>query len=264
MNQYGGYRMNTVNAEYKVTFAFTLLELMVVVAIIMILTSIMLPSISRAKDTVKTIACGSNLKQIGLAQTTYSQDFNDWIVAGADETPRYWYNFLSGVDNNGSSNPSIGSYGLKYYGQNRTAGSFVCPAESTAFGSNSSINYFYTHYAINSRIAGIASWGSTNENYYRRKVTAITGPSIAILASDNIRKNDMHVNYPAFPAYRHGGTDPRNNPVDLTGVAALKGYANVAYMDGHINKKKYNDLNYPSVSYYYFELGFLKNGVPFH
>ena len=56
---------------------FTLIELLVVIAIIAILAAMLLPSLSKARDTAKKIACINNLKSITLAYTMYANDSND-------------------------------------------------------------------------------------------------------------------------------------------------------------------------------------------
>jgi len=58
--------------------AFTLIELLVVVAIIALLISILLPSLSRAREITKRAVCASNARGIGQSMKVYSSDNADW------------------------------------------------------------------------------------------------------------------------------------------------------------------------------------------
>lgn len=66
---------------------FTLIELLVVIAIIAMLAALLLPVLSRAKESGRATSCLSNLHQIGLALQLYVGDYRNRLPYMADIYP---------------------------------------------------------------------------------------------------------------------------------------------------------------------------------
>src|ERR1044071_2789128 len=64
------------------TLAFTLIERLVVIAIIAILAALLLPVLVTAKEKARRTSCRSSLRQLGLAVTMYGGDNGDRLPTG--------------------------------------------------------------------------------------------------------------------------------------------------------------------------------------
>jgi prepilin-type N-terminal cleavage/methylation domain-containing protein/prepilin-type processing-associated H-X9-DG protein len=82
---------------------FTLVELLVVMALVTLLAAILLPVLGAARERARQSACLSNLRQIGQAQLLYAQDWDDRLPDWYTFAPprpkpfgpyRYWTEYL--------------------------------------------------------------------------------------------------------------------------------------------------------------------------
>lgn len=64
----------------KLAAEFTMVELLVVIAVIGVLMSLLLPALAKAKDKARGIQCGSNVRQIGMCLAQYANDYSDWVM----------------------------------------------------------------------------------------------------------------------------------------------------------------------------------------
>lgn len=81
--------------------SFTLIELLVVIAVIGVLAAMLLPALSRARESARRISCLSNIRQIGLAGFTFTSDYNGYLpMAGRDQyfVPQAWSETLEDHD----------------------------------------------------------------------------------------------------------------------------------------------------------------------
>ena len=76
-----------VSSRTKIGRAFTLVELLVVLASIAILVALLLPALSRAKESARATACLGNLHQVGVALQIYVSDNNNKMPFMRDVVP---------------------------------------------------------------------------------------------------------------------------------------------------------------------------------
>ena len=109
--------------------AFTLIELLVVIAIIAIFAAILFPVFQKVRENARRTACVSNLKQLGLAEIQYSQDY-DQLYSGA------WRSFSS-TDGHRVHYPEM------LYPYTKSTGVYQCPDISLRYTNNDANNCTY-------------------------------------------------------------------------------------------------------------------------
>lgn len=176
-----------LSRAYSRRFAFTFVELLIVVAIISLLLAIILPAIQRSRGASRRLECVNHLKQIGLAVAAHESVEGRFI----------------GTDDNTGLTSAWGLYGTSCprldweiggpIGKSVLCPIFTCPSDSiSAVGpQNLRLNYFANGGLPHRQIWGNGNWYGIRRGYgVFRSVTAnevVDGLSQTAMASERLR-----------------------------------------------------------------------------
>jgi prepilin-type N-terminal cleavage/methylation domain-containing protein/prepilin-type processing-associated H-X9-DG protein len=162
---------------------FTLIELLIVIAIIALLASMLIPALKGARDRAKQIQCASNLRQAGTLINTYTADYNGSFPYGTRSDAslsiiKSWMNILE-LEYLGMDYPQNNN---RYRGRNPIWGCPSYPAGTTEWCENEGGFNVYRGYMGNCNLMTC----SQDHTYYRPpiKISAVISPSYNGLACD--------------------------------------------------------------------------------
>jgi len=207
--------MNSTNGSDPVrNKAFTLIELLTVIAIIGILAAILIPVVGKVRESARAAQCLSNIRQVGLAMLTYANE-NDGILptsGGLDEgeiAATDWILWRRPEEQIRHSAL------VPYLGGSFTPDIYRCPSDENvdnrAYRFSFSLNRAVGEFSGSPRFAGLAQLNGRVHN--------VPDPSRIILMAEEAAPNDSSA-WLGFPedslTERHGGR------------------GHVSFIDGHV------------------------------
>ena len=142
--------------------AFTLLELLIVIALIGILISLLLPSLSKAREASRIVHCMSNQKQIGIAFALYNKNYSGYFPVGSDGNDHIsWDDLLGLFDGRELTQADMLANSFKKDDNlNKQYDIYQCPSNIQYFDENRVLKSYSvsSHYSSNNSVLGVVSF----------------------------------------------------------------------------------------------------------
>ena len=211
---------------------FTLLELLVVVAILGVLAALLFPLVTKSINNAQNVGCVSNLRQISGGLMAYAADHDGQLPPGASiSDPAMgsgsWANVLE---------PYMGVSDLPWTSVNRPAWQ-RCPAQTFPTMTAWTIGYGwnYASWIIGSKTYGGFGYSNFDDPYYARenmhafsRMVQVTAPAQTIIIGDSTDSMDPTNDY------QHRYLYPPILAQKAKFAQRHNGHGNYLFLDGHI------------------------------
>ena len=182
---------------------FTLVELLVVMAIITIMAAMLLPVLSKARAAAQQVTCMNNQKQIHYGIDTYREENGEFIIpyqyinlpgTGCSVASAYWYQYIVYQFNLKGTNTIL------YCPSHKTPGLTYCPG----------IGNVKFSYGLNGYVFSVLPPAASGRRLQSKMRFGLS--SVFIVADGDT----SYFDYATFPVYRHGAK------------------CNFLFLDGHV------------------------------
>ena len=169
---------------------FTLIELLIVIAIIAILAGMLLPALNKSREKALAISCTGNLKQIGQGVIMYASDFRDLLppldTPGNGTESALLAKYISGVDKSSSLSYHQPILGFEIPCSPTLKGVFFCPSANPWVSGG--IKFYPTYKGIivdyNQPLVAL-SWGDNGKQITINSVIFAMGNPLARIKPSN-------------------------------------------------------------------------------
>jgi prepilin-type processing-associated H-X9-DG protein/prepilin-type N-terminal cleavage/methylation domain-containing protein len=226
----GGVPLAPARCAHSKGRAFTLIELLLTIAIIAVLAALLLPMLTRSKQSASSARCASNLHQLGLAAQMYWHDNADncfrYLIGATNGGQLYWFGWLgAGAE---GQRPYDATQGALYaYLQGR--GVEICP----------SLNYAMARFKLKANGAAFGyGYNMSLSASPPAKISKLPRVTETALLADAAQVNDFQPpasrNNPMLEEFYYVDTNT-NYP---NGHFRHAQKANVVFCDGHVAPEK--------------------------
>lgn len=213
---------------------FTLIEFLIVIAIIAVLAAMLLPALSRSREVARLSICSANQKQLMLGQTSYAADHNDYLFGllannKFDGKTAQCYSLLL---------PMMKDIPVKDLDNNAI---MICPSEKAAFDSAAAKISWSVSYGIFNHLLSTSYMNATRTQSLGNFIApCISSPYTVIYSTKFMRRPSQTfilsdtmqtVTRPGMPAWCF---NPIYNNADYRISLHHQGRGMMAYADGHV------------------------------